>query len=333
MAASTATPIGTSRGLTSMNPTSTEHDFRFPRRPDATMADADSPDSKASAGDIRASLQDLSLNLANALASPAHDRILKPAALTFANMQNGLALAGPVSVPDLQEQDPLAVQVWKFFAKTKMTLPLQNRMENLTWRMMHVNLRKQKLEDEAKATSQPSHSSTNAPSGIAQLRKASEQSTGQGDDAMNIDDFIYPDNIATPAGLISTPSPEDSKLPDETSSHTVSSAIPIKSRKDAGQPLVPQSVPVPPAHRRSASEFDYVTRHHRKTSIDERRTTRKRPANFSPQVPALNTTQAANGLDPDAELNDYSLDNSTATSMTQQNNDTTNANPGVPFPN
>jgi len=86
---------------------------------------------------------------------------------------------------------------------------------------------------------------------------------------MSLDDFIDPENVATPAGMLATPSPDPGK-PDPELSHSVASAIPIKSRKESAQNFGPQSVPVP-AHQRTRDEFGYVTRHPRKTSIDERR--------------------------------------------------------------
>jgi GATA-binding protein, other eukaryote len=112
-----------------------------------------------------------------------------------------------------------------------------------------------------------------APSGIAQLRKSSESlpAPAENSDAMNLDDFIFSDNISTPAGLGMSPSPELSKKESEKSSNAVVSAIPIKMRKEAPQFAVPQSVPVPHHNPRSNQEFDYVQRHVRKTSIDERR--------------------------------------------------------------
>ncbi|CAE6400170.1 unnamed protein product [Rhizoctonia solani] len=46
-------------------------------------------------------------------------------------------------------EHPLAAQVWKMYAKTKASLPHQQRMENLTWRMMAMALKKKpKSEDE-----------------------------------------------------------------------------------------------------------------------------------------------------------------------------------------
>jgi GATA-binding protein len=152
---------------------------------------------------------------------------------------------------------------------------------------------------------------------------------------MNLDDFIFADNISTPAGLGNSPSPELSKKDSEKSSNAVASAIPIKMRKESSQFAVPQSVPVPHHNPRSNEEFNYVQRTVRKTSIDERRVScyffgilfqlcfftsailsaiadlsqpRKRPADFSPQVPAVNSIMIPNDLEHDADLQEYSLD-------------------------
>ena len=82
---------------------------------------------------------------------------------------------------------------------------------------------------------------------------------------VDIDDFINADSAATPSGN-SPPQPPSKPT-----------AIPIKSRKNQQQQqqhqgqFVPQSVPVTPHLQESYDEFDYVQRHYRKTSIDERR--------------------------------------------------------------
>jgi GATA-binding protein len=52
------------------------------------------------------------------------------------------------SVEQMQSEDPLASQIWKFFSKTKQQLPNQQRMENLTWRMMALNLRKRQQQQQ-----------------------------------------------------------------------------------------------------------------------------------------------------------------------------------------
>jgi len=49
----------------------------------------------------------------------------------------------------LAKQDPLATQVWKMYAKQKANLPHAQRMENLSWRMMSLALKKKKDEEEA----------------------------------------------------------------------------------------------------------------------------------------------------------------------------------------
>ncbi|KAI1343406.1 hypothetical protein F5Y15DRAFT_412195 [Xylariaceae sp. FL0016] len=305
MAASTSSPLSTTSPSSTMNPTTTEHDFRFPRRPfEATDSTASKPQDESSPGDLR--LQELHLDFAK----PVQSDLLKPS--IFPNLQNGMSGTSD-SLEQMQQNDPLATQVWRFFSKTKQSLPSQERMENLSWRMMAANLRKQReKEEQDRSAVRPPF--TNAPSGIAQLRKTSDQNVAQpAGDAMNLDDFIFSEHVATPAGL--TPSPEtvNKNEGEKAVPHTSAGAIPIKSRKSAAsaasQHFVPQSVPAPnPRHQ---DEFGYVTRHHRKTSIDERRTRNlKRPADFSPHVSALGSSAVGNELDADSDLHDYSLDTS-----------------------
>lgn len=47
---------------------------------------------------------------------------------------------------DMQKNDPLGTQIWKLYARTKGQLPNSERLENLTWRMMSMNLRKKERE-------------------------------------------------------------------------------------------------------------------------------------------------------------------------------------------
>lgn len=183
---------------------------------------------------------------------------------------------------------------------------------------------------------------------------------GSSNDPMSMDDFIDPRNVASPASAL-TPDAGGMMIPGSkdhhSSAHAVAGAIPIKSRRDAGKAFVPQSVPVV-QHQVGQDEFAYVTRHHRKTSIDDRRVrpppppppaptshpssftsssqapgpklklttqTRKRPANFSPHVPATGN----NGdLDVDPELQDYALDHSISTGLANHDHPTPN---GIPF--
>ena len=58
--------------------------------------------------------------------------------------------------PDrLAKEDPLATQVWRMYAKKKATLPHAQRVENITWRMMALALKKRKEDEEFKATKGP----------------------------------------------------------------------------------------------------------------------------------------------------------------------------------
>lgn len=202
---------------------------------------------------------------------------------------------------DMQRKDPLATQVWKLYSKAKSQLPNAERMENLTWRMMAMNLKRMELERQGydfaqigcdgaivltaiisrmlkrKLTSAPS--ATSAPSGIAQLRKSSDETASQqtsapivtaNNDPMNLDDFIQPTSIASPAGL--SPSPSGEKM--TSSGNAAASAIPIRKQSQLGDEelhISRASAPaIPPAIRKNG-EFGYVQRHVRKTSIDERR--------------------------------------------------------------
>ncbi|KAI9163414.1 Nitrogen regulatory protein areA [Paramyrothecium foliicola] len=298
MAATTATPMA----FAGMDPTSTEHDYRFPRRPDHRARNGIGPGDR-----MRATLREIRADLDRTYTAANNELLgtaLFPSLRTAADDTDAKRTPG-----QMQHDDPLATQIWKLFSQTKQQLPNQQRMENFTWRMMTLSMRKQKREEQNRHL-RPAH---NAPSGIAQLRKTSEQNLNNVD-AMNIDDFIFSDNVATPVGIASPQA-----LPKNIADKSMNGAIPIKSRKESTNMFVPQSVPVPPQHQASRNEFNYINRHHRKTSIDER-LARKRPANFSPYVHAVNSTaaNANNDLDMDADLHDYSLDNANQLGMAQQ---------------
>ncbi|KAL8628087.1 hypothetical protein Q9189_006223 [Teloschistes chrysophthalmus] len=201
---------------------------------------------------------------------------------------------------EMARNDPLGTQIWKLYSKTKSQLPNQERMENLTWRMMAMNLKRQELERARMAQ----EIKKIAPSGIAQLRQSQDLSNSQDPDSMNLDDFIIPTSVASPAG-ITTPSPPEEVIP--TSSNTGPLAIPKKSRKEPEPASHPNFAPSAPSHDRSRPrEFDYVQRRVRKTSIDETKG-RKRPAEFSPQMMASNGMPMSND-DIDQGLAEYSLD-------------------------
>ena len=267
----------------------TDYDFRYPRspaaqqqQPSSTTCDSATPkDSGASP------LDNLDLSVANS----ARKELLRESFFpTWKDDTAGEELESP---DEMQKKDPLATQIWRLYSKTKKQLPNQERMENLTWRMMAMSLRKRRQEEAARyvlnkfsilsmegtlslilCRQQSKQPLASAPSGIAQLRKTADQTTTTSDnpDAMNLDDFIFTDNISTPAGIGTSPPPERiSKKDVEKGSNAVASAIPIKMRKESLQFAAPQSVPVPHHNPQTNEEFHYVQRHVRKTSIDERR--------------------------------------------------------------
>ncbi|KAK4170381.1 nitrogen catabolic enzyme regulatory protein [Cladorrhinum sp. PSN259] len=356
MAASAATSfmMSTAGPLASMNPTMTEHDFRFPRRPDAASAHAFAFAQSQAAGRPH-------VNPSSAQTSATTPRIptststssaaLAAAARHRTNPLQHVFLGAPSpvlngshlemlqsslfppfgqsvareeqSMEQMQSEDPLAVKIWKFYAKTKAALPNQQRMENFAWRMMHS-----KLPTPATKPQPSRNASANAPSGIAQqLQKTSEQALPDAD-TMMLDDFINNDNIGTPGSFAMTPTPEATTQPEDQSARTTTSAIPIKTRKESSAPMIPQSVPVA-AHQRMQDEFNYLHRRTRKTSIDEAGIrSRKRPADFSPHRPAVNNSISANDLDADSDLHEYSLDPQANHNGAPQPSN----HAGVPFP-
>ncbi|EXJ80302.1 hypothetical protein A1O1_08444 [Capronia coronata CBS 617.96] len=265
------------------------------------------------------------------------------------------------SPEELQKKDPLGTQIWKLYSRTKSRLPNQERMENLTWRMMAMNLRRREQMQAAYANNTHSGSDnrmagtdaffsakqaqpkptpqTSAPSGIAQqLRKSIDNSAEQSaqpsqheyeqehehehmhpSDPMNLDDFIVPSSVASPSGITS---PDSSGQQDQRQEQA--GGIPIATRKKP-QVEIPQGLPAAsmpqtsvPIHR--SSEFDYVPKRVRKTSIDERRGNRKRPAEFSPQVPPLIVPNGTGHSEMDHAVPDYALDQHTSPQYTGQAN-------------
>ena len=50
------------------------------------------------------------------------------------------------SPEQMQKNDPLGTQIWKLYSRAKMQLPNAERMENLTWRMMAMNMRRAEMD-------------------------------------------------------------------------------------------------------------------------------------------------------------------------------------------
>lgn len=205
---------------------------------------------------------------------------------------------------EMQKKDPLAMQIWRLYHKTKTELPNQERMENLSWRLMAMNLKRKDreqreehrqgrqqqeqkdVETDAMINGVTATTSGGAPSGIARLRQSADDIP----DPMNLDDLIFPASIGSPGGVVdgaivgadgispslsTSVSPAAGEQEITASSNAVASAIPIKLRREAeGQGAAPfpaASAPIPPPYVEQVGEFAYVQRHVRKTSIDERR--------------------------------------------------------------
>lgn len=86
--------------------------------------------------------------------SHLHDGVLNDS--IFPEWETG-ASRGHLDNPDeMQRQDPLAAQIWRLYTKTKSQLPNQERMENLTWRMMAMSLKRKEREQQARWVPVPS---------------------------------------------------------------------------------------------------------------------------------------------------------------------------------
>ena len=122
-----------------MNPTTTEHDFRFPRRPDGRGGGNAYGHRQQRSNDLHdTSLDQLQYDMdkTNAAASTSLlGTALFPSLESAADSEEGEDAT--------KSDDSLPTQMWKFFARTKQQLPNQQRMENLAWRMMSLEMRKQ----------------------------------------------------------------------------------------------------------------------------------------------------------------------------------------------
>ena len=76
----------------------------------------------------------------------------------FPDWKDDATSAGLANPDEMQKQDPLATQIWKLYSKTKTQLPNQERMENLTWRMMAMNLKRKEREQARYAIQHHQHS-------------------------------------------------------------------------------------------------------------------------------------------------------------------------------
>lgn len=108
------------------------------------------------------------------------------------------------------------------------------------------------------------------PSGLSQqLRNSVDQTAEASVDAMNLDEFIVPSSVASPAGLV-TPAPIES-MDSRRNTQRTGAPIPKASKQQKNSmETTAASMPRNMANRSRNGEFDYVQRRLRKTSIDER---------------------------------------------------------------
>lgn len=64
----------------------------------------------------------------------------------FDEWKNDAATMDIESPEEMQRKDPLGTQMWKLYHKQKTQIPNSERLENLTWRLMSMNLRRRELE-------------------------------------------------------------------------------------------------------------------------------------------------------------------------------------------
>ncbi|KAK6508050.1 hypothetical protein TWF506_010160 [Arthrobotrys conoides] len=204
----------------------------------------------------------------------------------------------------MQKQDPLATQIWKLYSRTRSNLPNQERMENLTWRMMSMTLKREQRQS-CLNLNRPTHSQ-NLDAG------ATKSLFRHDDDGESM--FIDEPSVGTRSETASPVAMDlSSSTPGLFESQSPTRAIPIKPQRqgyllNSFRSSVPfASVPSRPRPL-GTSEFDYLQKHRRKTSLDVGSQAKKRPANFSPQVLALQSISIPHDPDPDQELLDYSLD-------------------------
>jgi len=124
---------------TSTTTTITEHDYRFPRRP------GDQGSTATSRSGTKDSSASSNVKLDFSAESNARKELLRES--FFPSWKEDAANDELDSPDEMQRKDPLATQIWRLYSKTKKQLPNQERMENLTWRMMAMSLRKRKQEE------------------------------------------------------------------------------------------------------------------------------------------------------------------------------------------
>jgi GATA-binding protein len=119
--------------------------------------DSSSTSARAQGSNITSPTQDPGTEHLDLSASEdiARNEVLKDT--MFPDWKDDTSAEGLESPEEMQKKDPLGTQIWKLYSRTKTRLPNQERMENLTWRMMAMNL-KRREQIEAYVSLPPSKS-------------------------------------------------------------------------------------------------------------------------------------------------------------------------------
>jgi GATA-binding protein, other eukaryote len=165
----------------------------------------------------------------------------------------------PSKLPEeLVEKDPLAAAMWRLYRSSATFLPESVRMENMTWRMMAMTLKRQDAKRYA-----PPHVELSPPADICVFCRVKDKELQH--ESMQIDS--PPPRLSSKAH---TSPPSNFQSP--SSIHRPSSAVPIRPFQPP--PIetsvgIATSVPYVPASSQNATkEFGYVQKRLRKTSMD-----------------------------------------------------------------
>ena len=101
------------------------------------------PSTSASTSTFSSATQDGTLDFP--LSDPAARKSMLKDSI-FPALRNDASDPNIDSPEELRRNDPLGTQIWKLYSKAKMQLPNAERMENLTWRMMAMNMRRAELD-------------------------------------------------------------------------------------------------------------------------------------------------------------------------------------------
>ncbi|KAF5962446.1 ankyrin repeat domain-containing protein [Fusarium bulbicola] len=180
---------------------------------------------------------------------------------------------------ELPQQDIFPMQVWRSLSMLKQRLPNQERMANLTWRMMHINLRKPKEQEESR-WNRTSDDSIVGPSETSDLGRKSKQKVIQ-PDLMELDVVTGPESIPLLASVLPNPSSEATQQADRKS------FSPVIFQQSSGY-FPPESVAAPSYHQSAQAVFgDDAGDLHIASPLDGSRT-ESNPTTFSffpPQSP------------------------------------------------